>query len=298
MSEIRVIAQNLIKDFDNASGFTILLSASMLPYLEEPINRARFFDYNKKLEVYFDSKDLNRFSRLKELTEIVAKRIKGPNIKGFERLLKLFREKGLMLREKEGPTEGMAWKGFGGVHSDYNLTPIGNAVLIFQTSLRCSAINLRSLKSFDNWDDVIDNEMNQIIDSVVTKKLRMRDFDNHFYAKRGDASYITQRIFEFIAGAPKSVALEQIRDFIWDKAGEIHIGEIPEAIERLGPLLVKTRDTFALNERGKIARIGYANVLVEAALSIEDTELVHYMVAAKTLEEGSIEIVKQFGLWF
>ena len=288
----------MIRDFDNASGFTILLSASMLPYLEEPINRARFFDYNKKLEVYFDSKDLNRFSRLKELTEIIAKRIKSPDIKGFERLLKLFREKGLMLREKEGPTEGMAWKGFGGVHSHYNLTPIGNAVLIFQTSLRCSAVNLRSLKSFDNWDDVIDNEMNQIIDSVVTKKLRMRDFDNHFYAKRGDASYITQRIFEFIAGAPKSVTLELIREFIWDKAGEIHIGEIPEAIERLGPLLVKTRDTFALNERGKIARIGYANVLVEAALSIEDTELVHYMVAAKTLEEGATEIVKQFGLWF
>jgi len=298
LSEIRGIAQELIREFDSASGFTILLSASMLPYLEEPINRARFFDYNKQLEVYFDSKDLNRFSRVKELTEIIANRIKAPEIKGFERLLKLFREKGLMLREKEGPSEGMAWKGFGGVHSHYSLTPIGNAILIFQTSLRCSAADLRTLQSFDNWDDVIETEMNEIIESVVTKKLRMRDVESHFYAKRPDASYISQRIFEFIAGAPKSITLEQIREFIWDKAGEIHIGEIPEAIERLGPLLMKTRDTFALNERGKIARIGYANVLVEAALSIEDTELVHYMVAAKTLEEGAKEIVKQFGLWF
>jgi len=298
LSEIRGIAQEMIREFDSASGFTILLSASMLPYLEEPINRARFFDYNKQLEVYFDSKDLNRFSRLKKLTEIIGKRIKAPEIKGFERLLKLFREKGLMLREKEGPTEGMAWKGFGGVHSHYNLTPIGNSILIFQTALRCSAVDLRSLQSFDNWDDVIDNEMTQIIDSVVSKKLRMRDFDNHFYAKRHDASYITQRIYEFIAGAPKSVTLEEIRAFIWDKAGEIHIGEIPEGLERLGPLLSKSRDSFALNERGKIARVGYANVLVEASLSIEDTELVHYMVAAKTLEDGAKEIVKQFGLWF
>ena len=46
LSEIRGIAQELIREFDSPSGFTILLSASLLPYLEEPINSVRFFDYN------------------------------------------------------------------------------------------------------------------------------------------------------------------------------------------------------------------------------------------------------------
>lgn len=298
MTTVREKAQTIIREFDNESSFTILLSSSLLPFLEQPINRARFFEYDKKLELYFDSKDLNRFSRLKELTNIITGRINGNNVKGFERLLKLFREHNLMLREKEGPSEGMAWQGFGGVHSHYSLTPLGNALLIFQTSLRCSAVDFRLLQSFENWDDVINNEMELIISSVVTKKLKVRDSDNHFYAKREDSSFITQRIFEFIGSAPKKVTLDEIKDFIWDKAGEIHLGEIPEALPRLNPLLQKSGDTFTLNERGKLARIGYANILVETALSIEDTELVHYMISAKSLEEGSCEILKHYTLWF
>ena len=48
MSAVREITQKMIKETDNESSFVILLSASLIPYLEEPINRARFYEYNKK----------------------------------------------------------------------------------------------------------------------------------------------------------------------------------------------------------------------------------------------------------
>ncbi|MFW9923113.1 MAG: hypothetical protein ACFFDW_07460 [Candidatus Thorarchaeota archaeon] len=298
MSDIRELIQNKIREIDNESSFTILLSASMLPYLEEPLNRARFFDYDKKLELYFDSKDLNRFSRLKELTDIVTNRIKGNPVKGFEKYLKFFRENNLMVREKEGPTDGMAWQGFGGVHSHYSLTPLGNAHLIFQATLRCSALDFSGIHSMEYWDDVLKIQLNQIITLLVEKRLRIRDFDNHFYTKRQETSFIAQRIFEFIAGSGKRVSQQEITDFIWNRAGEIHIGEIPEALKQLLPLLQKSGDSFSLNERGEIARIGYATVIVETALSIEDTEIAHYMVSAKSLQEGVTNTIKQFSLWF
>ncbi len=298
MSDVRKITQNLIKETDSESSFIILLSASLIPHLEEPINRARFFNYDKKRELYFGPKDINRFSRVKELTTLISKRVKAKKLKGFERLLKTFRENGLMVREKEGPSDGMAWTGFGGVHSHYNLTPLGKALLVLQTSLRCSAVNFQSIVGFEDWDDVIENELNLIIDSVVNKRLTIRDYDNHFYAKRNEASFVTQRIFEFIAGAPKKVSTEQIKDYIFDRVGEIHLGELHDAIPRLAPLLQKSGDSFSLNTRGKLARIGYATVLVEAALSIEETELVHYMISAKSFEEGSRTILEHFAIWF
>jgi hypothetical protein len=298
MNSLRDISYKIIREFDNESSFTILLSAAMIPYLEEPVNRARFFEYNKKLELYFDSKDINRFSRVKELTDIIAERIKGSKVKGFERILKLSREKGIMEREKEGPTDGMAWKGFGGVHSHYNLTPLGKAILIFQTSLRCSAVDFRKIPSFEHWDDVIENEILLIINSVANKTLKVRDKENHFYTKREEASFITQLIFEYIAGAEKSVTEEQIQQYVWDKAGEIHIGEIPDAMIRLKPLLTITRNSISLNNRGSNARIGYATVLVEAALTQDDSEIVHYMVTADNIEKGAKETLRQFALWF
>jgi hypothetical protein len=298
MNSLREISQKIIKEFDNESSFTILLSAAMIPHLEEPLNRARFFNYDKKLELYFDSKDINRFSRVKELTSIIAKRIKGKEVKGFERLLKLFRENGIMEREKEGPSDGMAWKGFGGVHSHYNLTPIGKALLIFQTSLRCSAVDFRKIATFEHWDDVLETELNAIITSVANKTLKIRDRENHFYAKRLETSVITQLIFEFIAGTSKKVTDEQIRKYIWDKAGEIHIGEIPLALERLKALLTITENSYALNTRGRNARIGYANVLVETALVQDDSEIVQYMITADSLEQGAINLLQQYALWF
>lgn len=298
MVAVREITQKMIKETDSASSFVILLSASLIPHLEEPINRARFFNYDKKLELYFDSKDINRFSRVKELTTLISKRVKGKGVKGFERFLKSFRENGIMVREKEGPSDGMTWKGFGGVHSHYNLTPLGKALLILQTSLRCSAVNFLSISGLEDWNDVFENKLNLIIDSAVNNRLVIRDFENHFYAKRDEASFVTQRIFEFIAGAPKKVSTDQIKDYIWDKVGEIHLGELPEALPRLNSLLQKSGESYSLNNRGKLARIGYATVLVEAALSIEETELVHYMITAKSLEEGSRTILEHFALWF
>ena len=219
MSAVRELTQKMIKETDSESSFVILLSASLIPHLEEPINRARFFDYDKKLELYFDSKDINRFTRVKELTELIAKRVKSKSLKGFERILKSFRENGVMIREKEGPSDGMAWTGFGGVHSHYNLTPLGKALLVLQTSLRCSAVNFASITELQHWDDVFETEMAMIIDSVVNKRLVIRDFDDHFYAKRDEASFVTQRVFEFISCSPKKVSEEQIRDFTWDKVG-------------------------------------------------------------------------------
>ncbi len=298
MSEVREITQKMIKETDSESSFVILLSASLIPYLEEPINRARFFNYDKKLELYFGSKDINRFSRVKELTTLISKRVKGKGVKGFERFLKIFRENGIMVREKEGPSDGMAWTGFGGVHSHYNLTPLGNALLVLQTSLRCSAVNFLTIGGFEDWDEALENELSLITDSVVNNRLTIRDFENHFYAKRDDASFVTQRIFEFVAGAPKKVSTDQIKDYIFDRVGEIHLGELPDAIPRLSPLLQKSGDSYSLNARGKLARIGYATVLVEAALSIEETELVHYMISAKSLEEGSRTILEHFAIWF
>ena len=298
MVAVREITQKMIKETDSESSFVILLSASIIPYLEEPINRARFFDYDKKLELYFDSKDINRFSRVKELTNLIAKRVKSKGVKGFERLLKNFRENGIMIREKEGPSDGMAWTGFGGVHSHYNLTPLGNALLILQTSLRCSAVNFASISDLENWDDVFETELGLILDSVVNKRLIIRDTENHFYAKRDEASFVTQRVFEFIAGAPKKVTTDQIKDFIWDKIGEIHLGELPEVMPRLSPLLQKSGESYGLNIRGRQVRIGYSSLLVEASLSLEETELVHYMISAKSLEEGARTIMEHFALWF
>jgi hypothetical protein len=298
MNSLRDLCNKTVREHDNETSFIILLSAAMIPYLEEPVNRARFFEYDKKLELYFDSKDINRFSRLKELTDIIAERIKGNKVKGFERILKLLRENNLMEREKEGPTDGMAWKGFGGVHSHYNLTPLGKAILILQTSLRCSAIDFRKNPTFEHWDDVIENSITMIIKSVASKTLRIRDQENHFYAKREAASFVTQMIFEYIGGAEKSVTEDQIQQYIWEKAGEIHIGEIPEAMERLKSLLSWSKNSISLNNRGGNARVGYANVLVEAALTLDDSEIVHYMVAASNLEEGSKATLRQFALWF
>lgn len=298
MNSLREISQKIIREFDTESSYSILLSAAMIPYLEEPINRARFFEYDKKLELYFDSKDINRFSRVKELTAIIAKRIKGKEVRGFERILKLFRENIVIEREKEGPTDGMAWKGFGGVHSHYNLTPLGKALLVFQTSLRCSAIDFRKVATFEHWDDVIETESNLIITSVADKTLKIRDRENHFYSKRMETSIITQLLFEYIAGTTKRVTDEQIRKYIEDKAGEVHIGEIPFALENLKQLLTISGNTYGLNTRGRNARIGYANVLVETALTLDDSEIVQYMITAKNLEEGAINLLKQYALWF
>ncbi|NHJ40284.1 MAG: hypothetical protein FK731_09655 [Asgard group archaeon] len=298
MNSLRELSQKIIRDFDNESSYMILLSAAMIPHLEEPLNRARFFEYNKELELYFDSKDINRFSRVKELTSIIAKRVKGKEVKGFERILKLFRENNILEREKEGPSDGMAWKGFGGVHSHYNLTPLGKALLVFQTSLRCSAIDFRKAATFEHWDDVIETESNLIINSVAGKILKIRDRENHFYAKRLETSIITQLIFEFIAGTTKSVTDDQIRKYIEDKAGEIHLGEIPLAIENLKQLLKISGNSYSLNIRGSNARIGYANIIVETALTLDDSEIVQYMIRAKSLEEGAINLLKQYALWF
>ena len=298
MNSLREISQKIIREFDTESSYSILLSAAMIPYLEEPINRARFFEYDKKLELYFDSKDINRFSRVKELTAIIAKRIKGKEVRGFERILKLFRENIVIEREKEDPTDGMAWKGFGGVHSHYNLTPLGKALLVFQTSLRCSAIDFRKVATFEHWDDVIETESNLIITSVADKTLKIRDRENHFYSKRMETSIITQLLFEYIAGTTKRVTDEQIRKYIEDKAGEVHIGEIPFALENLKQLLTISGNTYGLNTRGRNARIGYANVLVETALTLDDSEIVQYMITAKNLEEGAINLLKQYALWF
>ena len=124
------------------------------------------------LELYFDSKDLNRFSRVKELTEKIAKRINVQKVSRFERFLKGFSEKGIMVREKEGPTEGMAWKGFGGVHSHYDLTPLGVALLIFQTTLRCPAVNFRKLKFSEDWDEFFKQEMFLISLGILQIKLK------------------------------------------------------------------------------------------------------------------------------
>ncbi len=294
MSEIRELAQKVIRDFDNESCYVILTSAAMISYLEEPINRARFFNYNKELELYFDSKDLNRFSRVKDLTKRIQSRIKAKSLTGFERYLKSFRENKVMIREKEGPSEGMAWKGFGGVHSHYDLTPLGKALLVFHSTLRSPGLNLHKLPFSEDWDQFLESEINHIIQSVASDKLRVKYTDNCFFAKRIEASYITQIIFEFIAGASQKITKDEIRNFIFDKAGEIHIGEIPGSIERLKPLLKISDTTVSLNARGRFASIGYANLIVETALTLDDTEIVHYMISAKNLVEGSKKILENY----
>ncbi|NHJ33269.1 MAG: hypothetical protein FK732_10420 [Asgard group archaeon] len=298
MSQIREKVQDIIRSFDNESSFAILASTAMIPYLEEPLNRARFFDYDKQLELYFDSKDLNRFSRVKELTERIANRINVPKVTGFERNLKEFREKEIMIREKEGPSEGMAWKGFGGVHSHYDLTPLGKALLIFQTTLRCPAVNFRKLEFSENWDEFFKKEIFLITLGISTNKFKVKHRDNCFYTKRVEASYIAQLIFEFVAGAPKKISMEDIRSFIFDKAGEIHLGEIPGAIEKLQPLLQVSGEAIGLNSRGKHASCGYANVIIETALLFEDTEIVHYMITAKNLVEGSRKLLENYAHYF
>lgn len=298
MSQIREKVQDIIRNFDSESSFTILATTAMIPFLEEPLNRARFFNYDKQLELYFDSKDLNRFSRVKELTEKIAKRINVQKVSGFERILKDFSENGIMVREKEGPIEGMAWKGFGGVHSHYDLTPLGVALLIFQTTLRCPAVNFRKLKFSEDWDEFFKQEMFLISLGISTNRFKVKHRDNCFYAKRVEASYIAQLIFEFIAGASKKISMEDVRAFIFDKAGEIHLGEIPGALEKLQPLLQVSGETIRLNARGKHASCGYANVIIETALALDDTEIVHYMITAKNLEEGSRKLLENYAFYF
>lgn len=298
MSQLRETIQTLIRNFDNESSFVTLAAAATIPHLEVPLNRARFFDYDKDLELYFDSKDLNRFSRLQKLTKIIAKRIKAKPVKGFERNLKQFREQNVMIREKEGPSEGMAWQGFGGVHSHYTLTPLGETLLIFQATLRTSILDFRKIAFSENWDAIVEQEVKQITSAIADKKMRIRERENIFYTKREETSVITQRLFELFASNPKKISQEEINDFIWNKAGEIHLGEIPKALENLKPLLQRSGDSYTLNDRGKLARIGYGNLIVEGALTLEDTEIVHYMVSAKNILEGSIKIIKQYSLWF
>ncbi|HUT82057.1 MAG TPA: hypothetical protein VMZ29_12725 [Candidatus Bathyarchaeia archaeon] len=298
MGSIREVTQKIIKEFDNESCFTILASAATIPFLEEPLNRARFFNYDKKLELYFDSKDLNRFSRLKDLTDIIAKRIGVKKVSGFEKYLKAFGELGLMIQEKEGPSEGMYYKGFGGVHSHYDLTPLGKAILIFQTTLRCPSINFRKIKFTENWAEFFQSEMNLIIDSITNNNLKVKHKENCFSAKRIEASIIIQLIFEFLSGAPNKVTSENIRAFIFDKAGEIHLGEIPGALEQLTPLLQTSGEYYSLNDRGKLASCGYANIIIESALMLDDTEIIHYMVSAKSLTEGSRLIMENFAFHF
>ncbi|MBN1329608.1 MAG: hypothetical protein JXA54_09060 [Candidatus Heimdallarchaeota archaeon] len=298
MGSIREVTQKIIKEFDNESCYAILTSAATIPFLEEPLNRARFFNYDKKLELYFDSKDLNRFSRLKDLTEIIANRIGVKKISGFEKHLKSFGEHGLMIQEKEGPSEGMYYKGFGGVHSHYDLTPLGKAILIFQTTLRCPSINFRKIKFTENWAEFFQSEMDLIVDSITNNNLKVKHNENCFSAKRIEASIITQLIFEFLAGATSKVNLEDIRAFIFDKAGEIHLGEIPGAIEQLTPLLQLSSDYINLNDRGRLVSCGYANIIIESALMLDDTEIIHYMVSAKSLTEGSRLVLENFAFHF
>jgi hypothetical protein len=298
MTSLRDCVQEIIFLFDNETAFTIILAAAFTPHLEQPVNRARFFDYNKKLELYFDSKDLNRFSRLKKLTKIINKQIKGNKITGFERALQLMREQDILLRDKEGPSEGMAWQGFGGVHSHYTLTPLGRSLLILELSLRCSALEFGKITLTENWDDIIDAIIKQIIDSVANKRLRIRDTTNYFQTQRAETSYVTQRIFEYIGGSLDKVSKEEVRQFVLTHAGEIHLGEIPEALEILSPLLKSDGQEFWLNSRGITVRNAYAIMLVEAALTFEETELVHYMIAAQDINNGARKILNQFALWF
>jgi len=297
MTEVRKIVQEVLHELDKEGCFTILLTLVMVTYLEEPLERARFFNYDKKLELYFDSKDINRFTRIKALSAIIAKQINAKEVKGFERLLNLCAEKELVIKEREGPSEGMAWKGFGGVHSHYSLTELGRAFLVLQSALRCEGIDFRQIVIGDDWDAMLHAEIEQIITALVQKQLVVTSHNNCFSAKRAALSYITQLIFEFIAGAPKTVTLEQIRRFIWDKAGEIHLGEIPEALECLNPLLTKTKNTFSLNAKGKHARLGYASFIIEAAIKADDMEIVQYLYAGEDFMKSSQELLKQFSLW-
>jgi len=162
----------------------------------------------------------------------------------------------------------------------------------------CKIFNFRKLKFSEDWDEFFKQEMFLISLGISTNKFKVKYRDNCFYAKRVEASYITQLIFEFIAGAPNKVTLEDVRAFIFDKAGEIHLGEIPGALERLQPLLQVSGETISLNGRGRHASCGYANVIIEAALLLEDTEIVHYMITAKNLEEGSRKLLENYAYYF
>ena len=126
----------------------------------------------------------------------------------------------------------------------------------------------------------------------------MKHRDNCFYTKRKEASYIAQLIFEFIAGAPKRISIEDIRAFIFDKAGEIHLGEIPGALKKLEPLLQISGEMIGLNARGKHASCGYANVIIESALMLDDTEIIHYMISSKSLVEGSRNLLENYAFYF
>lgn len=298
MKAIREKTQTVIREFDDEVSFVILLAAALLPYLEKPVNRARFFNYDKELELYFSPKDLNRFTRLQKLFEYIGEMIDAEKLSGFTRTLKSMREHKIMLREKEGPSEGMAWQGFGGVHSHYTLTPIGLAVLIFQTSLRCSAVNLKKIPFSEDWDQIVQEEVDLIISTLVANHLKIRDHEKHFYTKREEASFISQRVFEVIASSKKSVTKEELRSFIEEHAGEVHIGEIPGALQRLSPLLHTSGSAYRLNTRGEAVMIGYANVLVEVAISFEELELVHHMISAKSIEAGARDIIANFAYWF
>ena len=56
--------------------------------------------------------------------------------------------------------------------------------------------------------------------------------------------------------------------------------------------------TISLNARGRIASMGYANLIVETALTLDDTEIVHYMISAKNLVEGSKKILENYAFNF
>lgn len=297
MTDIRKIVQESLFELDKESCFIILLTLVMLTYLEEPLNRARFFNYNKKLELYFDSKDINRFTRVKELAHIIANQLKLAKVQGFERFLQLLVEKNLVIREREGPVEGMAWKGFGGVHSHYSISELGKAFLVLQTALRCKSINIGTVQITSDWDEVLEAQIALIVQAFVQKRLVLEKLPDIFSTRRPATSFITQLIFEFVAGASKAVTHEQIRKFIWDKAGEIHIGEIPEALERLQPLLTLSKTTVSLNSKGRKVRAGYATFIIEVAIAVDDMEIVQSLYSADNFSKSSQEILKQFSLW-
>ena len=298
MTEVRELVQNLIYQFDNEASFIILLSSSLIPHLEEPINRARFFNYDKKLELYFDSKDINRFSRLKKLVEIISKRIKTSNVKSFEKYLKVLYENEVLHKEKEGPSDGMAWKGFGGVHSHYNLSPLGKALLIFHTQYRCNPLKFEQINMKDDWDQVINSEMNMIIRSVVERKLRVKNSFDCFSSRRPETSYVAQRLFELVASSQTKIYIKDLQDYIWDKVGEIHIGEISSALKNLKPLIQESNSRLILTNLGENILLGYANIIVESALLLKETELVHYMINANSIINGAKSIIYHYCNWF
>ncbi|MHA1123465.1 MAG: hypothetical protein ACTSPC_11780, partial [Candidatus Heimdallarchaeota archaeon] len=63
-------------------------------------------------------------------------------------------------------------------------------------------------------------------------------------------------------------------------------------------LLKISGETISLNGRGRHASCGYANVIIEAALLLEDTEIIHYMITAKNLEEGSRKLLENYAYYF